>query len=178
MREGAWRLWRTLLALAWAIVSLLAVGAGLMLGLSHALARHYAPGQTPDAPFMVLVRSASDPRPRAVFWNRLTPDMQPVTQPMTLPADVHGSGFARLKAVGPDTWELFVDLDTAQLHQRYRVVNGQIHPLYVRSHNIVLGGLAWMLAFPVWGLCRWGWRRWRRGRSGAPLSCGRECRHE
>lgn len=141
---------QALLALAW--------------GLGHALARHYAPGQPPADNFMVLVHKAGD-RPRAVFWHDLAPGMTPVTQPMHLPAGHGGGRAARLQATGPHTWQLWVDLETAQLTQRYRVQGGRIEPLYLRSDNIATALAGGVLAFPAWALgrllLRRAWRRWR-----------------
>ena len=74
--------------------------------------------------------------------------------------------FFSLTPVAPDSFELFVNYDTAQFTQRYRITaDGKVVPLSFKSWSAGHGFILFLLSFPLFALLKWLLRRWFFGRS-------------
>lgn len=148
------------------LLLLLAICIVLMQAVEYSTLERYAPGDKPHRAFQVLVRG-EDGAPRLIFLRDVQAGMQPVTK-APLSEQLGGGHSYALEQTAPATFYLRADRETFISRQHYRIENQRIVPLDFRWRHIGQGFIVFLLAFPLLGLGRFLWRKWRRKHRTAP----------
>ena len=143
----AW--WLLMMAMAW--------------GFQQLPAEQYAEGDAISPMFTVLVRT---PQGEVLPQRLQNLKSNETLLRQAFSRDDENGRFFSLTPVAPDAFELFVNYDTAQLTQRYRITaDNQVVPLSFKSWSVGHGFILFLLSFPLFALLKWLLRRWFFGRS-------------
>jgi hypothetical protein len=138
----AW--WLLMMAMAW--------------GFRQLPAEQYAQGDAISPMFTVLVRT---PQGEVLPQRLHNLKSNETLLRQAFSRDDENGRFFSLTPVAPDAFELFVNYDTAQLTQRYRITaDNQVVPLSFKSWSVGHGFILFLLSFPLFALLKWLLRRW------------------
>jgi hypothetical protein len=143
----AW--WLMMMAMAW--------------GFRQLPAEQYAEGDAISPMFTVLVRT---PQGEVLPQRLHNLKSNETLLRQAFSRDDENGRFFSLTPVAPDSFELFVNYDTSQFTQRYRITaDGKVVPLSFKSWSAGHGFILFLLSFPLFALLKWLLRRWFFGRS-------------
>ena len=138
----AW--WLLMMAMAW--------------GFQQLPAEQYTQGDAISPMFTVLVRT---PQGKVLPQRLQNLKSNETLLRQAFSRDDENGRFFSLTPVVPDAFELFVNYDTAQLTQRYRITgDNQVVPLSFKSWSVGHGFILFLLSFPLFALLKWLLRRW------------------